>query len=288
MTMNYTYQMNQPWFAMMAKQYRAYHYGTEGILNFYMFRVCNFVSHSDVILLPDGEIDIMFIKRKENEYKIYMYGTPTQTTPLDNTLDIKEGDCIFGVRMFPDVIPNILDISSQESINNVFELTNLFEMQKIAHDIFLEVEFEDRIKSFLDSYYLVYFKRYEKNQNDNALADYVMKRIVESKGVAKINDVSAEACYSARYIDKIFSQKFGISPKYFSRIVRFHSVVMELMSDKKVIDISEEVNLNEGNLIREFKNISGYTPRTFRKTLNEYQERLKIYNFKNENLFELF
>lgn len=286
--MKYTYQMNQPGFAMMAKQYRAFHYGAEGILNFYMFKVCNFSSHNDVMLFPDGEIDIMFVKRAKMEYKIFMYGTPMQTSFLDNKLDIREGDCIFGVRMFPDVIPHIVGISSEESVNAVINLSNLFELQKIALNIFSEMTFENRIKQFLEAYHLIYFKKYEMKHSDNRLAEYIMERIVETNGAAKMNDISEEACYSTRYVDKIFHDEFGISPKYFSRIVRFHAVVMELMSDKKIIDISEDVKLNEGNLIREFKTISGYTPRNYRKTLMEYQDRLKVYNFKNKNLFELY
>ncbi|WP_143308474.1 AraC family transcriptional regulator [Chitinophaga vietnamensis] len=89
--------------------------------------------------------------------------------------------------------------------------------------------------------------------------------IRSTAGTAPIDDLAAMACMSRRHYERCFLQHTGVSPKMFSRTVRFlavrqqlkqgrHQTLLELALDNGFYDHS--------HLTREFTAFAGYTPQS--------------------------
>lgn len=273
--MNCLYPLNQPGYAMLGEEYQAYPYGKSGIVNFYSFAIERQKQFEQVTILPDGVVDLVFIKHADKNIRIYSYGTPLKGSELYEEFPIQQGDWLFGVELLPDAAAIITQIESAECIDCVIEITKQSQFQHLGQQIYHCQTFLEQVQTFLAFYNQKYVERYYEKIEENRLPSYVLEQIILSKGTKHMNEIGEQACYTTRYIDKLFTSQYGITPKYFGRIVRFQNIVSELMKEQHIIDISETVQMYEGNLIREFKAMSGSTPKEYRKVLAEYKKIIK-------------
>ena len=51
--------------------------------------------------------------------------------------------------------------------------------------------------------------------------DEVLSLIIKHRGLIKIDQLAFHSCLSTRQFERVFQQRIGLSPKYFSRLVRF-------------------------------------------------------------------
>lgn len=100
------------------------------------------------------------------------------------------------------------------------------------------------------------------------LERFARRRILESGGTVTVSTLADEAGVSARYLRNAFSQVHGISPKQFSRFVRFQHA-MELIAQSEDSTQAQSLALacgysDQSHLVHEFNEFAGMTPGRFR------------------------
>ncbi len=275
--MKYFYPLNQPMFAMMSSKYSKYYLRQNGIISSYQFQIDLLSKPQEITIFPDGVEDMVFVCKNTGEKRVYCYGTPLQTGSMNPGFLVENGDILFGTQMMPDVMKVMAGLSADDIIASVVDLSSQKKMQQMAEQIFTYKTFPEQAACFLKIYINEYQEKYNKACEHSRLSLYMLNRMIQSQGTVKMNTLSEEALYTTRYMNKVFRQEYGIGPKYFERIIRFQVILNKLMSDCRLIDISEDLGFSEANLVREFKKIAGVTPNAYRKILKEYRKHISLY-----------
>src|SRR6185437_1834612 len=104
-------------------------------------------------------------------------------------------------------------------------------------------------------------------QKDKLIIEAV-RLIYQSKGTIQINELNKKLFISQSPFEKRFRKLVGTSPKKFSSIVRFNSVLDNLNNTKSLTDICYENNFfDQAHFIKNFKQFTGDTPENFRRFL---------------------
>jgi transcriptional regulator GlxA family with amidase domain len=102
-------------------------------------------------------------------------------------------------------------------------------------------------------------------------ACYIAQTIESSLGLIRMAQVSGEVGYSIRSVDRTFRQCFGVSPKFYARIIRFQQVIKLLSgSSADLTDIAMACGYyDQSHLAREFTDFAGQSPSAYRAVLLE-------------------
>ena len=96
--------------------------------------------------------------------------------------------------------------------------------------------------------------------------DYTIRTISASRGICRLTDLSGNACLSRKQFERSFSEHIGITPKQFLRVIRFqNSLSLKSKSPgSSITRIAHESGYSDqSHMVREFKRISGLTPRKY-------------------------
>lgn len=101
---------------------------------------------------------------------------------------------------------------------------------------------------------------------DRALPDMLKKGTLNN-----ISEVASQSCVSIRQLERLFQQRIGLSPQYYSRLVRFTKawIIKENNPIVNWTNLAYECGyFDQTHLIRDFKEFIGYTPSYIEKNLN--------------------
>lgn len=113
------------------------------------------------------------------------------------------------------------------------------------------------------------------------LGIYIRDKIIDSAGQISLESISSETQYSTRYLSSVLSDKVGVCPKTFSKIIRFQNAVQLIDSDPNM-NLTQISNINgyydQSHFIKDFSKYMGMTPKKYQKTIAEqnYTSRMKI------------
>lgn len=142
-------------------------------------------------------------------------------------------------------------------------------------------ELQDRVLNAPDNTSAIHFieqfliKRLSTLEND-----YNYKRMAAAIEALNyktysINSLAEMTCLSYKQFSRLFTQYIGTSPKEFSRVIRFQRA-LNLLETKKTSNLTqlsyESGFSDQSHLIKEFKAISGYTPKEFLSICNPYSD----------------
>src|SRR5262245_44640113 len=170
-----------------------------------------------------------------------VFGVPMSET----SNQLCESDCVFG----------------QWSHTLREELTNLERMdQKVAY-------LQDRLTLLL-----------RKNRRKAGIVDYCVGALRSADGRIPIRELQQYTGYSRRYIDRLFDQHVGLSPKVMSEIFRFQRFYRKwaegLSFDLMKAELYDHY-YDQAHFSREFRRMTGHTPQRFvRDVSNEFGRRL--------------
>ncbi|OXM86990.1 helix-turn-helix domain-containing protein [Paenibacillus rigui] len=225
-------------------------YGSHTIL-YYQFTM-GATEHLPVV--PDGCIDLLF----------HCY--PSRPTALicGSVLQMEQipfhaRSDYFGVRFTSRHSLLLRQQLFRETINRQISLDSVVKGAAGCADGFMEkLHFEERITRF-EQRLLPMLIEAEAPQG---LVDYCVNRIHQTLGNVGINDLAEESGYSSRYVRKRFEDRLGISPKLYSRIIRFQHVLYYVM--KQYTMLTDAVNLqgyyDQSHFVKEFKQFTLITP----------------------------
>jgi AraC-like DNA-binding protein len=101
-----------------------------------------------------------------------------------------------------------------------------------------------------------------RSSHDRRALNGPLSRITESRGRAPIDQVAREAGISNRQLERAFNMHVGVSPKMFSRIVRFqHALRYAPGTAGAWVDVALRCGYaDQSHLIRDFTQFAGETP----------------------------
>ena len=132
-----------------------------------------------------------------------------------------------------------------------------------------EKDFFQRIRVFLECYTGLENKAvrpYGKFELCMAVKDMVY----DADGLIKISEIAERTGYTERYINKVFIEFMGFSPKAFCKIIQFQRTVDVLNSGKNRNMTELAVKLgyyDQSQFIRDFKTYMGTTPNKYLKLI---------------------
>lgn len=183
-----------------------------------------------------------------------------------NYIPINKETEYFGIRFFPGCIHYFFQVSAKEIANQAIPCEDIFNdrFQSIEDRLKLTDTMDNRIK--IANAALSGFLKTSKSQPDHWLLN-ALDIIYKKNGQVSIKkDVSVGI--NTRRLRRIFDHYIGISPKKFSKIVRFQSVLSHVMLNYSTISKGAYLDFgyfDQSHFIHEFKSLSGNTPNSFTK-----------------------
>ncbi|MGN6420786.1 MAG: helix-turn-helix domain-containing protein [Pseudobacter sp.] len=93
--------------------------------------------------------------------------------------------------------------------------------------------------------------------------DYAFEKLLHSNGNVAVNDIASIACMSMRQLQRKFLENFGMSPKHYSKLVRFTKAyrMRTLLPQLTWGEISMRCGYyDQMHLIRDFKTFAAFNP----------------------------
>ncbi len=93
--------------------------------------------------------------------------------------------------------------------------------------------------------------------------DSVLPLLIREGGLINIDYLATSACLSSRQFERVFKDRIGLSPKFFSRLVRFANawLLKEYSPTLSWLNIAHQCGYyDQMHLIRDFKEFTGANP----------------------------
>lgn len=228
-------------------------------------------------LIPDGKTDLL-LNFDSSIYILDSYGNKSSITKSifqglrkeAYTFEFGKKLNIIGIRFFPFGLSVILGIPEKEISANPVEANLIIgkKLKEIEDKVFSEPEISKKLnileKWLLDCLLNVYEKKISLPRK--------LESLNLSKGLIKINEVFKDGA-DYKKAQRTFNEYIGISPKLYSRMLRFENIHNELRNLKTIdwMSIVTKYNFHDqSHLIKEFKFFTGVTP-------NEFISKIDIY-----------
>jgi AraC-like DNA-binding protein len=222
---------------------------------------------------------------------IIPYNNALTTTDNKKTAICNEGDISFiGIRDVPVTLGTppvatgsigielttqgaykFLNIPMHEITNNLFSFSELYGISgKVLLQKMINEESPGKKVNLIQDFL---FKQLQQKQRISSIIDYSVNFISSLHGLLSIKELERKTGYSKRYLDLLFKDHLGISPKTYSTIVRFqhfykHLSKAEAFNSDKLSFL--ELYYDQAHFIKEFKRYTGYTPIKFKNVNNDF------------------
>ncbi|MCP3806605.1 helix-turn-helix domain-containing protein [Paenibacillus sp. Lou8.1] len=233
-------------------------------------------------VLPDGCTDILLEYDPVNKRQELSYcGTFTQ--PFVSARQAGSETRIFAVRFFPGGAHYFHGMPTHLFTGGNYRLEDLWpeSIAVIGESIMEAQNFNERVR-IMDEYLNQLLLR--QRTNDCDLMKNLLHRIFVSGGSVGIKELADCEAISERQINRKFGQWIGISPKKFSEVVRFQSVLHSIQSggglDWTELALKHSF-FDQAHLIRDFRRFYGDSPLTAAKDLRKLSD---FYNTRPEAL----
>lgn len=249
-----TWMPIQPYFTLDTSCFKQEVYLRHGICSFYSFQI---EEDMDILVVPDGCIDIVF-EYRAGEMQALACGNPLRPAMQH----WEKGVEVFGVRFVPGTMPAGCNIFPKELVDKKVPLEQIMTEKTLIDRMAKQRDFRKRMQVFLDCY---------RKQEEHMISTYgkrelcmaVRDLICGSGGTIKIAEIADITGYTARYVNKVFADYMGLSPKMFCKIMQFQRALHVLSSGhvENMTDTAVKLGYyDQPQFIRDFKTYLGITP----------------------------
>lgn len=232
------------------------------------------------IIAPNGKAKIIYpyrnglsttfnsLTQHHKEQDVYFIGIWDKPLRLSSQTNATG---TIGIELTPNGLHRFASISFSEISNAIFSFRDIYGA-KGAHliETLSNTEVPESKADVLQAFLVNIVNNIERH---NLLIDNTVKLIHTSSGLIDIASLEKKTGYSKRYLDLLFRDHLGISPKTLSNIVRFQSFYKAWANSKAgdfYKDILNDQYYDQAHFIKEFKRFTGYSPRQYAKERNEF------------------
>lgn len=172
---------------------------------------------------------------------------------------------VVAVTFYPHGASSFLNFPLSEIENASVDLTDIFntKVKEVEEQICAVNSLAERI-GFIERFLLKCFKPI--SNEDLLLIKKGIALINQSKGQINASALSEKLFYTNKSLERKFSALLGKTPKQFIRIVRFQGIIQSFSNpgNKRLTQLAfENGYFDQAHFIKDFKNLSGYTPKEF-------------------------
>lgn len=209
-------------------------------------------SDKQVIVLPDGRIDLFFTQSATEPFHVILLGIETQPeqptiTPKRQTFAISFKPLAIEY-LFQKTIPNLL--GNAQTLPNDFWNFSADELNDF--DLFCE-KATHKIQTLLP-------KDIDERKRK------LFELIYSSNGEMTVQELSENVFWSSRQINRYFNQQFGLSLKTYCNILRFRASFQHIKEGKL---FPQQNFADQSHFIKEVKRLSGVSPKELSKNKND-------------------
>jgi AraC-like DNA-binding protein len=167
---------------------------------------------------------------------------------------------ILGIKFKPAAIALLFNIDMHTVTNRVVSLQGLGHMDLMAFGDLLKNAGQNtnRIAAIED-----YLSNYLCLDRNEPVITAAVEQIFSSNGMAPVTDICKHTCSSERQLERMFKKYIGLSPKLYSRIIRFAHIFQVAHGSKEMN--GSELGIASGyydqsHFIKNFKAFTGEEP----------------------------
>lgn len=219
-------------------------------------------SVDETVVIADGCADFQFCC-DEREQSAMLWGSVISPT----VIQYQPNTVYCGVRFSTSMSRRLSCLPYRELVNQGVSLADIMPVNPTLLDgLSAATDFADRVK-ILENW-LMASGVLDNRKTD--LVDHCLERIQSGRGSLRITDISHELGVSDRLLRKKFNESVGVSPKQYSRIVRFQDTLQKVLYDNVVLCNKEHGIINasyydDSHLIKDFQYFTQKTPGWFRE-----------------------
>ena len=208
--------------------------------------------NKEVVVLPDGRVDMFLTQSAKDPFHITLLGVETQQgqatiAPMRQT---------YAISFKPLAIKYLFKINIANLVDRGTVLPNDFWNFSADDlndfDLFCE-KATKKIQSLLP------------NEIDNRKRK-LFDLIYSSNGAITIKELSKNSFWSRQQINRYFNQQFGLSAKAYCNIIRFRASFQDIKEGKL---FPRQNFADQSHFIKEVKKLSGVSPKELLKNQNE-------------------
>jgi AraC-like DNA-binding protein len=209
------------------------------------------------------------------EQGFYFVGNRDTSTVIQSTTK-KTGFIVIEFKPF-GAFP-FFGIPMDESLNRLLDCDDAFgPWGRKVREVLCNLE---RVGQKLDFIQEQLIARLRQNERRNTVIEFCVKALKGVDGRMPIHELERKTGYSRRYLDILFKQHVGLPPKAMAGIFRFQKFYRgwaQGLSFDQLRDDLYEHYYDQSHFTREFKRITGYSPRRFTNEVpNEFGRRLTL------------
>ena len=236
------------------------------------YRYFNFNDDTPVHLNPDGHFELIF-QLKGNFLQRSHSSNAWASRPqqfiggLHNASFIikpEEKDAtLISVQLKPEFARNFILDKLNTYKNKLVGFDDLFgrkettclgdlDPQRSIHDNVRQIE------HFLQSIY---------TERQTTIIGTSLNKIVRCNGFINVHELAQSACLSPAQFRKRFNEEIGMSPKEYSKIVRFRYVTefLRINPSTKLTELAHVLGyFDQAHFIKDFQSVTGFSPRKFK------------------------
>ncbi|WP_144281879.1 helix-turn-helix domain-containing protein [Chryseobacterium echinoideorum] len=205
-----------------------------------------------VVILPDGRVDIFFTESASESFHITLLGIGT--TPEQSIIRAKR--TTFAISFKPLATEYILRKSVSHLLNKGENLPDDFWS-------FSAIDLKD-FNSFCQKA-TRQIKAFLPNELDNR-KQKLFDLIYSSNGAFSVAELSEKVCWSNRQINRYFNHQYGISLKAYCNILRFRASFQQIKDGQL---FPEQNFADQPHFIKEVKKLAGVNPKQLTQNQND-------------------
>ncbi|WP_232695884.1 helix-turn-helix domain-containing protein [Brevibacillus daliensis] len=212
-------------------------------------------------VVPDGCTDVIFCCDPLRPHSL-LCGTILQ----GENFNFYAGATYFGIRLSPIQSLQIRPTTFRDLIDKQLPLEEIMKgIDNICENIALKTTFHERI-SYLEHSFLPLLLTSDQSSQ---MFQYCIQQIYRSKGLFSVEQLATDLGFSSRYLRKKFEETLGLSPKQYSRIIRFQNTLSFILNQKNLNVANEHGYYDQSHLIKDFKFFSLLTPMQISELLKQ-------------------
>lgn len=203
---------------------------------------------------------VFFNKDNQTLPQLFLYGQATQYTQLS----VKGSFRNIAVTFQPTGLKPVFAMDANQLTDRHVDINELINTS-ISERLLNADSLEQKIR-VLEEFFL---KQTSHREKENEKLKFAYNQLQKGK---QLKQVQRDLNIGERSLERLFKTHIGISPKLYSRICRFQTILENLRksSPASLTELTYQENyFDQSHLIREFKTFAGTTPKSFLRKATE-------------------
>ncbi len=226
--------------------------------------------------------EVRGILQNSKEHTVYFAGS--RDIPVKLSTPNKK-TAFIGIEFYPHGAYPVFGIPMAETANQLLDFDDL--LGKWGREINDTVCSLNSAKDKIDLIQRQMIEILRQNQlkqkrpiSNNLLVNYCVNSLKSTNGLIPISVLVNKTGYSKRYLEILFKNHIGFSPKVLAGIFRFQKFYKNWAQGRLYSEIKNELNeyyYDQAHYIKDFKRMTGFSPLSFSQNVsNEFGRRLSL------------